>query len=63
MVEPSGWHCHRFATEKRFTQVTFYFLILTQNDRKVRKGEAVSNCAWLVAWIATFLLEFVDITK
>ena len=37
MVEPSGWQCHPFATEKRFTQVNFYFLILTVNDRKVRK--------------------------
>ena len=37
MVEPSGWHCHPFATEERFTQVNFDFLILTQNDRKVRK--------------------------
>ena len=37
MVEPSGWHCHPFATEERFTQVDFDFLILTQNDRKVRK--------------------------
>ena len=37
MVEPSGWHCHRIATEERFTQVNFRFLILTRNDRKVRK--------------------------
>ena len=37
MVEPLGWHCHRIATEERFTQVNFYFLILTVNDRKVRK--------------------------
>ena len=40
MVEPSGWHCHPFATEERFTQVNFDFLILTQNDRKVRKIKA-----------------------
>lgn len=40
MVEPSGWQCHRFATEERFTQVNFYFLIMTQNDRKVRKIDA-----------------------
>ena len=40
MVEPSGWHCHPVATEERFTQVNFYFLILTQNNRKVRKINA-----------------------
>ena len=27
MVEPSGWHCHPFATEERFTQVDFDFLM------------------------------------
>ena len=43
MVEPLGWHCHRIATEERFTQVNFYFLILTVNDRKVRKIKAFLN--------------------
>ena len=37
MVESSGWQCHRIATEERFTQVNFYFLILTVDDKKVRK--------------------------
>ena len=40
MIEPSGWHCHPVATEKRFTQMNFNFLILTQNERKVRKINA-----------------------
>lgn len=43
MVGPSGWQCHPVATEERFTQVNFDFLILTVNGKLEKSRLSLTN--------------------